>query len=230
MILQLTDVESAYGMSQVLFGVNLKVEEGGVTCLLGRNGVGKSTTIKTIMGLLKPKAGKIVFDGKDITGKEPYQISKLGIAYVPQGRQVFPTLTVKENIIFGEKKGDNNEWTLEKIYDLFPRLKERETHLGNQLSGGEQQMMVIARALMQNPRMLLLDEITEGLAPIVVQELGGVIKRLAKENVSILIVEQSAKFALDVSEYCYIMEKGHVVHEDTTQVITPDVFKKYLGT
>ncbi len=232
MILELNDVESAYGMSQILFGVNLAVQENAVTCLLGRNGVGKSTTIKTIMGLVKLTSGSIKFCGQEIGKKEPYTINKLGIAYVPQGRQVFPTLTVRENIIFGERipKGTQNPWTLDRIYELFPRLKERQTFMGNRLSGGEQQMMVIARALMQNPRLLLLDEICEGLAPIVVQELGEVIRELSHQGVSIFLVEQSTKFALDVSDRCYIMEKGAIVHQDDTSAIPEEIFLKYLGT
>lgn len=232
MILELKDVEASYGMSRILFGVNLEVQEGEVCCLLGRNGVGKSTTIKTIMGIVKPGKGSIRFEGKDIAGKEPFSINREGIAYVPQGRQVFPTLTVRENIIFGERipKETKNPWTLERIYELFPRLKERETFMGNRLSGGEQQMMVIARGLMQNPKLLLLDEICEGLAPIVVNELGGVIKELAAQGMSILLVEQSAKFALEVSKRCYIMEKGVIVHKDTTSDISDEVFRQYMGT
>ena len=167
MILQLENLEAAYGMSQVLFGVNLDVREKQVTCLLGRNGVGKSTTIKTIMGVLKPRAGNIRYKGTEIGGMVPNKINRLGVAYVPQGRQVFPTLTVRENIIFGERKPKEKRtkvWTLDEIYELFPRLKERQNFMGDRISGGEQQMMVIARALMQNPDLLLLDEICEGLA------------------------------------------------------------------
>ena len=232
MILQLKNVESAYGLSQILFGVNLEVREGEVCCLLGRNGVGKSTTIKTIMGQVKPKSGEILFEGQNIAGRESFAINRMGVSYVPQGRMVFPTLTVKENVIFGERipAGTENPWTLERIYQLFPRLKERENFMGNRISGGEQQMMVIARALMQNPKVLLLDEICEGLAPLVVKELGGVIRRLAEEGVSVLLVEQSAKFAIDVRDRCYIMEKGVVVHEDKTADISDEVFRRYMGT
>lgn len=233
MILQLENLEAAYGMSQVLFGVNLEVKEGQVTCLLGRNGVGKSTTIKTIMGVLRPKAGSIRFKDTEIGGMAPNRINRLGVAYVPQGRQVFPTLTVRENIIFGERKPKENRakvWTLDDIYELFPRLKERQNFMGDRISGGEQQMMVIARALMQNPDLLLLDEICEGLAPIVVQELAAVIPELCRQGVSVLLVEQSAKFALEVSSSCYIMEKGAVVYSDETKNISDEIFKKYMGT
>lgn len=233
MILQLENLEAAYGMSQVLFGVNLEVKEGQVTCLLGRNGVGKSTTIKTIMGVLRPKAGSIRFKDTEIGGMAPNRINRLGVAYVPQGRQVFPTLTVRENIIFGERKPKEDRakvWTLDDIYELFPRLKERQNFMGDRISGGEQQMMVIARALMQNPDLLLLDEICEGLAPIVVQELAAVIPELCRQGVSVLLVEQSAKFALEVSSSCYIMEKGAVVYSDETKNISDEIFKKYMGT
>lgn len=232
MILELRNVESSYGLSQILFGVNLEVREGEVCCLLGRNGVGKSTTIKTIMGQVKLGKGDIVFDGRSIAGQEPYAINRLGIAYVPQGRMVFPTLTVRENVIFGERipEGTENPWTLERVYKLFPRLRERESFMGNRVSGGEQQMMVIARALMQNPKLLLLDEICEGLAPLVVRELGGVIRELARQGVSILLVEQSAKFAMDVSDRCYLMEKGAIVYENETAQISDEVFRRYMGT
>lgn len=220
-------------MSQVLFGVNLEVKDRQVTCLLGRNGVGKSTTIRTIMGVLKPKAGSIRFKDTEIGGMAPNRINRLGVAYVPQGRQVFPTLTVRENIIFGERKPKEDRskvWTLDDIYELFPRLKERQNFMGDRISGGEQQMMVIARALMQNPDLLLLDEICEGLAPIVVQELAAVIPELCRQGVSVLLVEQSAKFALEVSSSCYIMEKGAVVYSDETKNISDEVFRKYMGT
>lgn len=233
MILQLKEVEASYGLSKILFGVNLEVRKGEVCCLLGRNGVGKSTTIKTIMGQVKPSHGEILFNDQNIAGKESYVINRLGIAYVPQGRMVFPTLNVKENVIFGERipAGTENPWTLKRIYELFPRLQERESFMGNRISGGEQQMMVIARALMQNPKVLLLDEICEGLAPLVVKELGNVIRKLAREEgVSILLVEQSAKFAMDVSDRCYIMEKGTVVHSDETANISEEIFRRYMGT
>ncbi len=233
MILQLENLEAAYGMSQVLFGVNLNVREQQVTCLLGRNGVGKSTTIKTIMGVLRPKMGSVRYREQEIGGMAPNKINRLGIAYVPQGRQVFPTLTVRENIIFGERKpkGDRAKiWALEDIYQLFPRLRERQDFMGDRISGGEQQMMVIARALMQNPDLLLLDEICEGLAPIVVQELAAVIPELCRQGVSVLLVEQSAKFALEVSSFCCIMEKGAVVYGDETKNISDEVFRKYMGT
>jgi branched-chain amino acid transport system ATP-binding protein len=182
--------------------------------------------------LLRVKAGKVVFCGKETKNMPPNKINNLGISYVPQGRQIFSTLTVKENIIFGERIPQNirNPWTLDRVYELFPRLKERQHHMGNRLSGGEQQMLAIARALMQNPKLLLLDEICEGLAPIVVQELSEVIQELGRKGVSILLVEQSSKFALGVSSQCYIMEKGIVVHQAESKDITDKTIRKYLGT
>ena len=189
-ILQMKDVHSYYGESQILFGLNLKVEKGSSVCILGRNGVGKSTTMKSVMGLLNPKShsrviGSMLYKDKtELVGLPSYKISNQGIAYVPQGRHIFPTLSVKENLLIAERKGadGSQDWTIERIYELFPRLKERETFKCGRLSGGEQQMLTIARGLMQNPTLLLLDEITEGLAPIVVNELGEIINTLRQNG------------------------------------------------
>jgi ABC-type branched-chain amino acid transport systems, ATPase component len=237
MILQLENVNSFYDKSHILFDLSLDVEEGCSVCILGRNGVGKSTTMKSIMGMLNPKAhahteGKIIFDGHDICGQPSYRISKSGLAYVPQGRHIFPTLSTRENLLIAERAGENNEkaWTLEKIYELFPRLKERENSKGGRLSGGEQQMLAVARGLMQNPKLLLLDEITEGLAPIIVQQLAEIVQELIRRKVSILVAEQSVKFALSVSQKCYILEKGSVVFQSPTQELDKETIHKYLGT
>lgn len=237
MILQLENVNSYYDKSHILFDLNLGVEEGHSVCLLGRNGVGKSTTMKSIMGLLNPKVhasteGKIMFDGRNICGLPSYRIAQAGIAYVPQGRHIFPTLTTKENLLIAEKAGvdGKKDWNLERIYDLFPRLKEREKSMGGKLSGGEQQMLAVARGLMQNPKLMLLDEITEGLAPIIVQQLAEIVQELIRQKVTILIAEQSIKFALSVSEDCYILEKGSVVHHEPTSELKPETIQKYLGT
>ena len=230
-VLELQQVESGYGISQILFGMNVKVEAGESVCLLGRNGVGKSTTMRTIMGELKNMSGKILFSGENIASAQPYSICRKGISYVPQGRHVFPNLTTKENLIVAQKKGPTGEcdWDLERVYGLFPRLKERENSFGGHLSGGEQQMLTIARGLMQNPKLLLLDEITEGLAPVVVEELVDVIHKLQQAGVSILLAEQSVKFALAVSERCYILEKGAVAYEGNSKEIPQEVFQKYLS-
>ena len=235
-ILKLENVNAYYGSSHILFDENISLQEGRSVCILGRNGVGKSTTIKTIMGLMNPQnkckvEGKVFFDGKDITHVKPHNIARMGIAYVPQGRHIFPTLTVKENLLIAKRKGvDGSEaWTMERIYDLFPRLKERETSFGGKLSGGEQQMLAVARGLMQNPRLLLLDEICEGLAPIVVKQLAEIIGKLLESDVSILVAEQSVHFARSVSEDCYILEKGTPVLHKATKDLTDEDIQKYLG-
>lgn len=237
MNLSLKDVNAFYGSSHILFDVNFEVKQGDSVCILGRNGVGKSTTLKSIMGLMKAKnhasvTGSIQFDGKELVKLPPYRISRAGLAYVPQGRQIFPTLTTKENLLLAAKTGPDGSstWSIEKIYELFPNLKNRESVKGNRLSGGEQQMLAIARGLMQNPKMLLLDEITEGLAPIVVDELVEIVERLRSYNVSILLAEQNIRFAMDVSRYCYIIEKGSVVYSGETASIPRSVIEQYLGT
>ncbi len=235
-ILRMENVNAFYGESQILFNLNLEVPQSDSVCILGRNGVGKSTTMKTIMGQMNPKehnrvTGSMKYQGQELVGMPSHRIAQAGIAYVPQGRHIFPTLSVKENLIIAEKKGvgGSQEWTMERIYDLFPRLKERENFKGGRLSGGEQQMLTVARGLMQNPKLLLLDEITEGLAPIVVDELGTVINTLRKNGVTILLAEQNVKFALAVSSQTYIMEKGTIVYHNATATIPSEIFTKYLG-
>lgn len=235
-ILKLENIDAYYGESQILFGLGLEVKKSESVCILGRNGVGKSTTMKSIMGQLNPKAhsrvtGSMKYLGRELVGMPSYQVSRTGIGYVPQGRHIFPTLTTKENLLIAERNGTDGkkEWTIERIYELFPRLKERENFKGGRLSGGEQQMLTVARGLMQNPDLLLLDEITEGLAPIVVEELGSVINELRKNDVTILLAEQNVNFALAVSSECYIIEKGKVVYHGTTKETPKDVFAQYLG-
>jgi len=231
MILDMDDVVASYGASQILFGVELHVNDAETVCLIGRNGVGKSTTLKTIMGVVKPNTGHIRFKGNPIGGLAPYRISRLGIAYVPQGRQIFPNLTTKENLLIAARKGDKagSNWTLERIYELFPVLKNRENFPGRSLSGGEQQMLTIARGLMQNPTLLLMDEICEGLSPIIVRELQDIILELKNSGVAILLAEQNVKFALAVSERCYILEKGQVVYGGRTAEIPQGIILRYLG-
>lgn len=216
--------------------MSLEVEEGDSVCILGRNGVGKSTTMKSIVGLLNPKEksrveGSIQYCDTELIGMPSYRIARLGVAYVPQGRHIFPTLSVKENLAIAARASvtGENAWTIERVYELFPRLKERENFMGGRLSGGEQQMLTIARGLLQNPRLLLLDEITEGLAPIVVEELGRVIQALRKQNVTILLAEQNVNFALAASRKCYIIEKGEVVYTGLTKEIPKEVLSQYLG-
>jgi branched-chain amino acid transport system ATP-binding protein len=232
MILDVKNLSASYGASQILFGVNLQVDKGEAVCIIGRNGVGKSTTLKTLMGNLKPLSGDIVFDGKSIGGMKSYQCSRLGVAFVPQGRHIFPNLSTKENLLISARKGVDGQtnWTMDKIYQLFPVLKNRETSMGARLSGGEQQMLTIARGLMQNPKLILLDEICEGLAPIIVQELQEIMQELRKSGVSILLAEQNIKFALAVSKRAYILEKGQIVFSGNSDSIPREVILKYLGT
>jgi branched-chain amino acid transport system ATP-binding protein len=232
MILEVNNLSASYGASQILFGVNLQVDKGEAVCIIGRNGVGKSTTLKTLMGNLKPLSGSIVFDGKSIGGMKSYQCSRLGVAFVPQGRHIFPNLSTKENLLISARKGVDGQtnWTMDKIYQLFPVLKNRETSMGARLSGGEQQMLTIARGLMQNPKLILLDEICEGLAPIIVQELQEIMQELRKSGVSILLAEQNIKFALAVSKRAYILEKGAIVYTGNSDSIPRDVILKHLGT
>jgi len=215
-MLQLDNIHTYYGGSHVLYGVSLKVEEGSVVALLGRNGMGKTTTIHSIMGMTPPSRGSVIFKGKDITCLQPYQIPQTGLALVPQGRRIFPFLSVKENLTIAAKRSTKREgWTLEKIYSLFPVLKQRSRFRGNLLSGGEQQMLAIGRGLMTNPDMLLMDEPSEGLAPLIVREVTNVISELHKSGLSILLVEQNLKMALAVADYVYILSKGRTAHESS---------------
>jgi len=232
MILEAEQLTASYGASQILFGIDIRLANAETVCMLGRNGVGKTTTLKAVMGIIKPRSGSVKFNGTEISGVPPYKISRLGISYVPQGRQIFPNLTTKENLLIAARKGDPSvmEWTIQKIYDLFPVLKNRENSRGRSLSGGEQQMLCIARGLMQNPKLLLMDEIFEGLAPLIIQEILEVVQQLKKSGVSILLAEQSIKFAMEIESRCYILEKGQVVHSGNTVEISQDVILKYLGT
>lgn len=236
MILELKDVHGYYDKSHILNGVTLSVGQGTSVCLLGRNGVGKSTTMKTIMGMLNPKEhckteGSMKFDGKELSGMKSHSIARLGIAYVPQGRHIFPTLTTEENLKVAARTGvdGSSKWNLETVYTFFPRLEERKDSKGDKLSGGEKQMLAVARGLMQNPKMMLLDEITEGLAPIIVDQLASMVQNLVAEGVTILIAEQNVKFAMKVSSDCYILERGTIVHHQATNELTAETRKKYLG-
>lgn len=234
MILELKDVNAFYGKGQVLFKLSLQVAEGGAVAVLGRNGVGKSTMMKTIMGIMNARNkasmdGSILYHDIQLANLPTFKIAKTGIGYVPQGRRIFSNLTTKENLLLAERKGNDQAWDLDRIYQLFPVLKERSSVMGNRLSGGEQQMLAIARGLMQNPDLLLLDEISEGLAPIVVNELSKVIQKLTENGVSILLAEQNARFALSCCKICYIMEKGTIIHSSDTATITSDILQKYLG-
>ncbi len=233
MILEVNNIYTAYGLSQILFGVSLKVQEKEVISLLGRNGVGKTTTLRSIMGLTPPKSGSIRWRGEEIAGKPTYQISRLGIGFVPEDRRIFSDLTVWENLDVAIRPSGKKEnaWSLERVFDLFPALRPLQKRKGGYLSGGEQQMLTIARTLMSNPDLLLLDEPSEGLAPIVVHQLGEQIAKLRQEGMTILLCEQNTRFSLDLSDRLYILEKGSVKYEGTVQDFKKDekIGRAYLA-
>jgi branched-chain amino acid transport system ATP-binding protein len=227
-MLDVQKLHTYYGESHILHDVSLRVKEGSVSVLLGRNGMGKTTTLHSIMGMVPPKRGKVVMNGQEIQGKPSYQVSKAGIALVPQGRRIFPNLTVKENLLttYRPVKGG---WSLNKIFDMFPRLKERETSMGGTLSGGEQQMLSIGRALMTNPNLLLLDEPSEGLSPLMVREVIKIIKRLKEDGLSMLLVEQNLSMASDLADHVYILNKGTVVFDGSSDEFDIEVRNKFLS-
>jgi branched-chain amino acid transport system ATP-binding protein len=224
MILEVRDIHTYYGTSHILQGVSLNIDKGEGVCLLGRNGAGKSTTFKSIVGLLSPKKGSITFKGNEIIRKQPFRIARLGIGYVPEDRRIYPDLTVRENLKVGLKTGKNQKdsWTIEKIYDIFPLLKPMENRKGSQMSGGEQQMLTIARSLMGNPELLLLDEPSEGLAPIVVADVGRLIERIREEGVSVLIAEQNSMFSLKLVDRAYVIENGVIEWQGSVNEISED--------
>jgi branched-chain amino acid transport system ATP-binding protein len=223
MSLEVNEIHTFYGLSHVLFGISLQVGERALVCLLGRNGVGKSTTLKSIMGLVPPRSGTVKFKGQDLVGKRPHQIVRLGVSYVPSDRRVYHDLTVRENLEVGERsKGITSPWSAEKVYDFFPELKKLDARLGGYLSGGERQMLSIGRALMGNPEFLLLDEPTEGLAPLVVRNLEMQILKLKESGTSILLAEQNVKSALKISDKGYIISKGKVVYEGSIENMKGD--------
>jgi branched-chain amino acid transport system ATP-binding protein len=209
-MLNLENINTYYGDSHILHGVSFAVRQGEVVCLLGRNGAGKTTTILTVMGYLQPRPGRIRFKDRDIAGLPPYAIARLGFGFVPQERAIFPSLTVRENLTVFARTGGKDYWTLRRIFDLFPVLHARERNLGFQLSGGEQQMLSIARALMLNPALLLLDEPSEGLAPMIVQQIVEVLARLKREGLAILLVEQNLRTAFAVGDRHHVMNKGEI--------------------
>ncbi len=225
-MLEITDLQSGYGETQVLFDVSLNVKAGRVHAILGRNGAGKSTTLKTVMGLLKAKSGFIKLDGKLISGNAPFKIAELGIAYVPETRDIFPSLTVLENLELTAKRyadrAGSDGWTLDRVYQAFPRLKERTGNYGNELSGGEQQMLTIARALLMNPKLLILDEPTEGLAPIIVKQIHAQLNQLKQSGLTILLVEQNFGFAASLADDVSVIGKGQVVWRGSSAEIQAD--------
>jgi branched-chain amino acid transport system ATP-binding protein len=231
MLLEVNKINTYYGISHILFDVSLQVAQGEVVCVLGRNGVGKTTLLRSIMGLTVPKSGSLSFKGTPIRGKRPFEIAYLGIGFVPEDRIIFPKLSVRENLEMGIKKGQKGPWTLERVYEIFPILKTRQTQMGGTLSGGEQQMLTIARTLMGNPELLLLDEPTEGLSPLIVKELEKQIRVLKEEGMTILLSEQNSTVTLNLSDRSYILEKGHVKWEGEVKVLQEkkEILKQYLG-
>jgi len=227
------DLQTAYGRSQVLFDISLSVGEGQVATLLGRNGMGKTTTVRSIMGIVRPQQGTISFQNASLVGLPSYRIAQAGLGLVPEGRQVFPNLTVRENLLAtaANRSGRKDPWTLEKVYEFFSQLQERRNNYGNQLSGGEQQMLAIGRALMTNPRLLILDEATEGLAPLVRAEIYRSIERLKAEGLSILVIDKDVKALTRVAEVHYVLEKGRVVWSGSSADLATsrDVQQRYLG-
>ena len=229
-MLELRDVHAYYGNSHVLHGVTLDIGQGEIVSLLGRNGAGKTTTILAIMGYLAPDPGRIVYRGRDLKGVPPHALAKDGFGFVPQERGIFPSLTVEENLTVGARRR-NGRWDLAQAYALFPRLEERRANLGFQLSGGEQQMLAIARALMLNPDVMLLDEPSEGLAPMIVEEIVSVLHRIRKEGLAILLVEQNLRVALDLADRHYVMSKGQVCFTGTRSELEHNdhVLSEYLS-
>lgn len=232
-MLKIRSLEAAYGQSQVLFNVSLEIGEGEVVTLLGRNGMGKTTTIRTLMGLLPSRGGTLEFAGQDLCGRKPEQVARLGVGLVPEGRQTFPTLLVRENLLAtaANRLGMANPWTLQRVYDLFPRLAERAGQVAGTLSGGEQQMLVIGRALMTNPRLLILDEATEGLAPVIRTEIWHCIQRLKTAGQSILLIDKNLSILKRLADRHYIIEKGRTVWSGNAADLERDAARvqEYVG-
>ncbi len=232
-LLSVDAIETAYGSSQVLFGMSLAVNRGEVVTLIGRNGMGKTTTVKSIMGLLAPKAGRITMDGTAVQGKPAYLVARTGLGLVPEGRQIFPNLTVRENLVAtaGNRHGAREPWTIDTVYRMFPRLQERERNLGSNLSGGEQQMLAIGRALMTNPKLVILDEATEGLAPLVRLEIWRCLERLKQAGQSMIVIDKNIGALLGLADRHYIVEKGRVVWQGDSATLraNPAVLHDYVG-
>ena len=232
-LLELSDIETSYGLSRVLFGISLTIAPGEMVSLMGRNGMGKTTTVRSIMGLTRASAGSIRFAAKEIRDLPAYQVAKLGIGLVPEGRQVFPNLTARENLVAtaANRNGAPDPWTLEKIFALFPRLAARAGSMANLLSGGEQQMLAIGRALMTNPRLLILDEATEGLAPLIRLEIWNCLERLKREGQAILVIDKNVDALTRIADRHYIIERGRTVWSGDSRDLAraPEVQHRYLG-
>ena len=232
-LLQIENLQAAYGRSQVLFGVNLEVYSGTVVSLLGRNGMGKTTTIRSLLGITQASSGRVRFSGQEVQQWPAYRISRLGIGLVPEGRQIFPLLTVRENLLATAANRHNlsSVWDLQKVYDLFPILQNRRDQLGKSLSGGEQQMLAIGRALMTNPKLLILDEATEGLAPLIRDEIWRVLESLKEQGQSILLIDKNLEQLMRLVDRHFLMERGRIVWEGTSKELrqNPELIRRYLG-
>ncbi|MEM6498453.1 MAG: ABC transporter ATP-binding protein [Pseudomonadota bacterium] len=232
-MLRVQNLEAAYGSSQVLFGVSLEVNDGEVVTLLGRNGMGKTTTINTIVGIVKTAGGDVTFDDIAISGAPSYRIAQRGVGLVPEGRQIFPNLNVRENLIAtaANRRRDPTPWTIERIFKMFPQLEQRQTSMGNLLSGGEQQMLAIGRALMTNPKLLILDEATEGLAPLIREEIWACLRSIRDDGLSILVVDKNVADLVKLANRHYVLEKGKVVWTGSSDELSAseDVQHRYLG-
>jgi len=232
-LLRVDQIESSYGASQVLFGISLDIGVGEVVTLLGKNGMGKTTTIRSIMGLMKPKSGNIFFKGSPIIGEPSFKVAQSGIGLVPEGRQIFPNLSVFENLVAtaANRRNDSDPWTIDKIFALFPALADRQLNAGNQLSGGEQQMLAISRALMTNPDLLILDEATEGLAPLIRDDIWRVLEELKSFGQSILVIDKNVEALTKIANKHYIIEKGMVVWSGSSKALSADedIQHRYLG-
>jgi branched-chain amino acid transport system ATP-binding protein len=231
-VLRLDGVHTFYGKSHIIQGISLNIQEGECVTLLGRNGAGKTTTLRSVMGLTPPREGGVFLKGQRISGQRPFEIARQGVAYVPEERRIFSTLTVFENLgLAFQKRDGNTRWSVDTIWDVFPVLAERRTHRGNELSGGEQQMLAIARALMGNPELLMLDEPTQGLAPLIIQSVLEIIQRIKGEGMTIFLVEQAVEATYRVSDRYYILQQGLVVYKGSKDqfVASPEVKETYLG-
>lgn len=230
MILEVKDINTYYGTSHILFGVSIEIKEKEAVCLLGRNGAGKTTTLRSIIGLTPPRSGSIKFNDQEINGKPPYRIASLGVGFVPDDRRIFPDLTVRQNILVARKEREGGVWDLDRIYALFPKLKELDSHMGNHLSGGEQQMLTIARTLMINPTLLLLDEPGEGLAPLVIESMKEQLGEIKKLGLTMLICEHNVGLATGLSDRAYVMDKGAIRYQGTIEELrqNDEVREKYL--
>jgi branched-chain amino acid transport system ATP-binding protein len=229
-MLELKDIHTYYGRSHILQGISMDLQEGEVICLLGRNGAGKTTTLRSIMGFNAPRRGSITFEGVDLAKKQPYQICRLGIGYVPQDRRIFPTLTVQDNLEVVERHREGG-WSVEKIFGTFPILKTLKDRKGRHLSGGEQQILAVARPLMTNPKLLLLDEPSEGLAPLIVKAIEDLVKTIITSGISVILAEQNMRFAMNIARRGYIIDKGRIHHQGSLEELKEDreIIGKYLA-